>query len=506
MMPGTLYFYAVTLSFFLGIALASATSIGYSEALLACVVASALVGMYFYRGKHLLHAVCCCILLGSACGVFRFEYGEHRASHDLDVYEEQQVVVFGVVVREPDTRERTTHLVVRVDAVGTTSEEGMVLVLHERLSPVVYGDRVEVTGMLSQPTSFDTDFGRQFHYREYLRAQGIDHVMTYPDVRVISHGAGWRFVAALLVFKHAVSASIETALRAPEAGLALGLVLGERQALGKDLLAVFRNAGLIHIVVLSGYNIAIMIEACMRLLTWIPPRTRSVIGGGIIFCFVVMVGPTATVLRAAVMASLVLIARATGRTYAILRALVVAGVLMVLVNPYLLMYDPGFQLSFLATLGLIALVPMLERACGWLPSCLGAKDYLLSTIAAQVMTLPLIMYAMGSVSIFAVVANVLVLPVIPVAMLLTAITGGVGMLSEAAAFVVGYPTYLILHYVMVQSSFFGTLPYGMFVLPPFSFTWVIALYIGMGSVMGLWAAYKKSPPKVVPSMDSPMPF
>ena len=131
-----------------------------------------------------------------------------------------------------------------------------------------------------------------------------------------------------------------------------------KRALGKDLEEVFRTVGIIHIVVLSGYNIMIVADAIMRVLAlFFFPRTRLIIGVGTIALFAILVGLSATVVRASMMAALVLIARGTGRQYAVLRALAFAGTVMLLINPYLLVYDPVFQLSFLATLGLILLSP-----------------------------------------------------------------------------------------------------------------------------------------------------
>jgi competence protein ComEC len=500
------YFFAATLSFFLGVAWGSLDAVGMSEGLLVAALAVATLSLYYTGGRRSAHLLFFVICTGVALGALRYELAYTQVPHDLDAFESHTVTLQGVVIREPDMRERSTQLVVEVKNISGVEATGVVLVFHERLSEVAYGDTVEVAGTLTLPKSFETDFGRAFEYRTYLLAQGIDHTMTYPKVTVLESGAGSEFVAMLLSFKQKLSSAIDTALRAPEAGVAKGILLGEKQALGKELLASFRDAGLIHIVVLSGYNIAIMIEACMKLLSFLSLRIRCIIGSFIIVCFVLMVGLSATVLRAAIMATLVLIARATGRTYDILRALILAGVLMVSINPFLLMYDPGFQLSFLATLGLIVLVPLLERSTTWLPTLAGAKDFFLSTLAAQIMTFPLIAYIMGSVSLVAIVANVAVLPFIPLAMLLTTIVGCVGLISAPAAFTIGYPAYLVLKYVVALGEVLGNMSHASVALPPFSFAWVVALYIGIGISIGVFAMHKKPPSKPHASMGDPIPF
>ena len=165
-------------------------------------------------------------------------------------------------------------------------------------------------------------------------------------------------LAILFIFKQKFIKALEAVIPEPQAGLGEGLLLGVNEALGDELKTAFRKTGIIHIVVLSGYNVMIVAEAIMRLLAfWFTPWIRLLIGliaiGG--FAFLVGLGPT--VVRASLMAALILVARATGRHYAVLRSLMFAGLVMLIFNPHLLVFDPGFQLSFLATLALIWLAP-----------------------------------------------------------------------------------------------------------------------------------------------------
>jgi competence protein ComEC len=503
------YFYTVALGAVLGVAFGSSSTFGVFESLVLGVLALGFCGLYVVQGRQCTYvyaALCCASIMA---GALHAHYALAHMSHELDAFEGKHVELTGVVVREPERRERTTHLTVEVERVDFRDVHGTVLVFHDRLSQVAYGDRVVIQGEVSRPDAFTTEFGRTFNYAGYLRAQGIDHTVIYPQVEVLSGGEGLHIVSALYTFKQSLSASIDAALRAPESGLALGILLGEKQALGKELLDTFRNAGLIHIVVLSGYNIALLIAACMWVLRRFSLRAQNIIGGMLIIGFVTMVGPSATVLRAAVMAALVLVARATGRTYAILRALVIAGLLMLIVNPFLLLYDPGFQLSFLATFGLIALASHFERPLGRVPNFLGAREYLVATLAAQIMTFPIIAYSIGSVSAVAVMANVLVLPVIPYAMLLAAFVGFVGFISEGTAFLLGYPAYLVLKYVIVLGEFFGGVPYASFTLPPFSFVWVVGMYVFIGACVLMYqmrSTLQNLPPKPTASMGDPIPF
>jgi competence protein ComEC len=273
---------------------------------------------------------------------------------------------------------------------------------------------------------------------------------------------------------------IEGVINEPQAGLGKGLLLGVKQALGEDLEAVFRKAGIIHIVVLSGFNIMIVVEFVMFMLAFFFKRkTRALVGLVAVACFALMVGLSATVVRASIMASLLLIAGALGRSYNTIRALLLAGAVMVFINPYLLLYDIGFQLSFMATLGLILIAPRFETLAteGFLK--LGIKDYLFSTVATQIAVLPLLLFYMGEVSVVAILVNLLVLPIVPVAMLATFVSGVVMLVDPSIAVPSSYLTHLILSYIIVVATWLASLPLATVAVPEFSVVSVALSYLAM---------------------------
>lgn len=159
---------------------------------------------------------------------------------------------------------------------------------------------------------------------------------------------------------------------------------------------------------------------------------------------------------------------------------------MLLFNPHLLVFDPGFQLSFVATLGLILLAPRLEELLGHVPSVIGVREFLVATLATQMFVLPLLLYQIGEFSVVAVVVNVLVLPMVPVAMLLTFITGIVGLVSTSAALPIAYMTHASLSYIIIVATWFAALPFASFVVPPFPFVLMVMMYVGLGYVLWRW--------------------
>ena len=176
------------------------------------------------------------------------------------------------------------------------------------------------------------------------------------------------------------------------------------------------------------------------------------------------------------MATLALIARATGRNYDIARALILAGALMIFFNPLLLVYDVSFQLSFMATIAVIFLSPKIEKYFLWVTEKFGLRDIISVTTAAYLFVMPFILYKMGNLSFVALPANVLILPFIPFTMLLGFLTGFVGLICYFLAVPVGYVTYLFLHYELGIIGFFSNLPFAAFFMSDFPLILTLLIY------------------------------
>ena len=284
----------------------------------------------------------------------------------------------------------------------------------------------------------------------------------------------------LFTQKHTFQSAIENAILQPMAGLGEGVLLGVRGALPDDLESAFRTTGIIHIVVLSGYNIMIVVEWLTYVLAFFfGPRMRMVLGIIAIATFVLLVGASATAVRAGVMASLLLVARGTGRTYAVLRALFLAAVCMLIANPFLLVHDPGFQLSFLATIGLIVLASKIESYVVGIPERFGLRTIVTATLATQIFVLPLLLYQTGLFSVVSLVVNALVLPMVPVAMMLTFVTGVTGTILASVGLMFGFIASLSLSYIVWIAEVFAALPFAAFSVDAFPFWVVCVLYVGL---------------------------
>lgn len=174
----------------------------------------------------------------------------------------------------------------------------------------------------------------------------------------------------------------------------------------------------------------------MKIFSFLPRNIGAYFGILAILLFVLMTGANSTALRAGIMASLMIFARATGRNYDVARTMILAAVLMIFINPFVLVYDVSFQLSFIATIGVIFYAPRFEKYFRWITPKLGLRDIVSVTTAVYIFVLPFILYKMGNLSIVALPANILILPLIPFTMLFGFLSGFLGffMVCSSSSF------------------------------------------------------------------------
>lgn len=220
---------------------------------------------------------------------------------------------------------------------------------------------------------------------------------------------GWRQKMVLLLQKW---------LPTPMSSLAAGILLGVKEQMPREFYQQLVNTGTLHIVAASGFNVMVVAGVLMKL-TLLVLRRGSAIGVGVvgIWLYVMLAGATAAVVRAGVMGSLTLVAYGFGRPAEAKRLLWVTVVVMLLVQP-LMIVDIGFQLSVAATAGLL----YIESWMGSWPRHKFLVNYLYPTLAASVASAPIILWHFGRVAWISPVANMLILPVVPLIMLLTALT------------------------------------------------------------------------------------
>lgn len=392
--------------------------------------------------------------------------------------------VHGVVIQEPIRTDVSQRIILHIHTSDILEARTDIEVLTRRVPKYQVGDMLNVAGRFEPP---EREEGR--------RPQNIVAFSSFPTVTL--EGKDARSLAALLaVIKHAFEERIEFMLPEPHSALLKGLLLGNRESIPGDIKEDLRRSGTSHIVALSGYNITLVGRALMWLLLFlaIPFQAALWIAIAGIILFVLMTGASASVVRAGIMGILVLLAEREGRAYYITNALAAAGALMLLYDPYILRFDVGFGLSFLAAMGIVYVAPYFNekaRTFGYIAGEIKPwQKIFIETVAAQVAVLPLLVYVFGTVSLVSPLANLVILIAVPYAML----TGFIATLSVflwQGFAVVGWVTWFFLEYIFVMAHLAALFPGASFATGPWALIPIIAAY-----AVFVWRAYKEYARKI----------
>jgi len=360
----------------------------------------------------------------------------------LTAYEQlrgKTIVINGIVSDDAD-EDKQGNTVMRLKDIsfGEHHLPGQLWISLAKKLPVERSDRVTVRGAL-------TDGFGTFSSSMYRATLEKDVRPEPGDVAL--HVRDW------------FSGLVRKAIPEPESSLGVGFLVGQRRSLPETLDSALKLAGLTHIVVASGYNLTILVRLARRLFEKVSKHLATVASGGLILCFVAVTGLSPSMSRAGLVAGLSLAAWYYGRKFHPLVLLAIAVVVTVLVNPLYAWGDIGWQLSFAAFAGVMILAPLLQafyfgdKKPGIVRQILG------ETIAATLMTAPILISTFGYISNVAIVANLLILPLVPLAMLLTFIAGIGALVFGGAATLFGFPAHLLLTYMVKTTEYFAGLPW-----------------------------------------------
>ena len=491
-MTGAKAFFYCCVVFCAGVGLASLIKIPgmVLTALLGAAFLVILAGLVLRKTAFVLVGL---FLLAALLGFLRFDAVWDRA-HDNELArlgQNNTVGTFeGLVVDDPVFAASGQQITVQPQ--GTA---GKILVTADIYPEYRYGDLLKISGTLQAPEAFDG-----FDYPDYLAKSGIYSTMKQPQLDKIASGKGNAVIAFLFGAKHRLELGIEQSMPSPQDNLLEAILLGDQTKLSgcsaKEVQAAtdagdrcaklkeqFNIAGLRHLAAVSGEHITIMTEVLMVLLLGVGLWRGQAFWGTLAFIwlFIAMIGLPASAVRAGIMGTFMLLAQKIGRPADAFRIVVIAATLMVLQNPLVLRFDAGFQLSFLAVIGMVFLAKPIEARLRFIPktSWLDMRGALSATLSAQILTLPIQIFSFGYISTYAVFANLLAAPVVPFITIFGFVLAIVGAASSWLAWLVMFPMWLALTYVLFIAKFFTDLPDSSFQMPvPF---WPVAIvYLAAG--------------------------
>ncbi len=416
----------------------------------------------------------------------------------------RDVTLVGWVAGEPDVRDAVVNLRVRVTEATvrnlahpdglTQAMEGDVLVSVPRFPVIAYGSVVTVTGALNEP--FES---AEFSYRDYLAREGIYSTMYLPRIRVGASNQGWKPLAAIYQLKSSAADTIEQLIPAPASGLLKAIMLGDKSGLPDQLEDDFRTVGLSHLIAISGFHVSIILILVLGVLdVGFRPKTAAIITIVVLILYAVLVGLRPSVIRATFMGIGFLIGtRFLGRRNNTISILASIAIGITLINPDQIT-NVGFQLSFAATLSLALYGQMLAT---WLKNWVHNNlfepnaaikrllNILAITLAAQILTLPIVAYHFEQVALVSLLANLIVVPVQPILMIIGVLATLIGSAFLPLGKLVGWVAWLLLTFTIRAVELLAQIPFASVPIQVNEFT-LIFTYVMIGAMT--WYLYQEA--------------
>jgi len=394
----------------------------------------------------------------------------------------KKVKMTGKVVEEPDVRSDRVKLTVGVENVEGFDNKikGRVLVTADHYH---YGDKLKIKGELKEPAVFDN-----FNYKKYLEKDHIYGVMYFPEVELIKEQkSAYKY---LLSFKNKARQLIYNNFSPPQSEILGAMLLGDKQKLSDSLKEGLNKAGLRHVTAVSGMHVAIIMSAALALLVGLGLSRSYAFWGALLLIalFTALTGFQVSTVRAASLGGLFLVGQYLGRKKASYRALALVAVVMLLFNPLLLKRSVGFQLSFLAVLGIMSTGSIIKSYLKRIPEWAGLRSILAMTFSAQLFVLPVLVYHFGRFSLITPLSNILVIPLLPYLMGLGFLFLLGGLIWSRLGWLLALPLWLLVTFVVKVVQFLSKFP---FLYQSVSVGWFFLVAYYLLLALAIWRLKKR---------------
>ena len=406
----------------------------------------------------------------------------------------QKFILTGFVVSEPEIKGERQQLVIKITRInGHPCHSSKVIMITSSSGRYFYKEKIVLQGKLKSPPIF-----KDFNYRNYLKRQRIYSLIYYPKILFLDKHTKNPFTLgyrAILSVKDRLRKTINKNLPSPQNILLRSLLLGDKKSLPKEIKNEFNLAGIRHIAAISGMHIIILINILMFFLLalGVSRKTAFYFIAIFILLFVTIIGFQASAIRASIMGFLAILAEAFSRQRDFFISIAFVAALMLLINP-LLMLNVGFQLSFLAVLGINYLMPIILNWLKFWTKFPQLKNTFAMSLAAYFATLPILIYNFGYFSLVAPITNLFVIPILPLILGLGIIAVIIGLGLPSIAFILFLLCWFLLTYILKIAKFFSSLPFAALNI---HISWMIILiiYLSLGYI--IWQHQRKERFKIV---------
>ena len=466
------------ISFIVGISLGSISEISQLIILGFLIFALILISVFWKYKRIALFGFC---LLFFSLGIWLHQsFCSRIENNELKNYINQEVVFTSIVSNQPVQKEKTSKIEIQLQEI-----QGKILITSSKYPEYEYGDKLKITGKLEEPPTF-----KDFDYKDYLARNGIYALMFFPKIEFLERGLGNSAVKSIFYSKKKLKQGVDEIMSLPQSGLLAGLMFGDEDDTSKEWLEKFNLTGTRHITAVSGMNITIISALILNFLLVLGFWRHQAFYLSVIFIifFILMIGAPASAIRAGIMGIIFLIAQYLGRVSNASGVIIFSAGLMLFFNP-LLLTDIGFQLSFLAVMGLIYLQPIFLNLLKKVPNNFELRYSLASTLSAQFFTFPVLIYNFGQIPLTGPFANVLIVPLLPVITVLGFVISFLAIFSSSSALIISFPVWLMLTYILKIVDFAFKMPHTNLMIENISWIWVFVFYLVLG--FGLWRFREK---------------
>jgi len=323
-----------------------------------------------------------------------------------------------------------------------------------------YGDILKIRGTLVLPKAARNPGG--FNYQLYLKINGINALIYTDASNVQKVGKVKTSILKNLVYnldsgiKHVYYATMSRR----EAGVLTSMIIGDRSGLEEDIQEDFVKSGVMHILAISGFNIAVILYFANFLLSQVKSGLKYLFLIILVVFYAIMAGGSPSVTRAALMAVIYLIGKMIGRNSDPLNSLSLSAFIILLINP-LMLFDIGFQLSYMATLSLIIFYPIIMKK---MPMFIPNKisEIVAGSISSQLIIVPLFTNYFYGVSLVSIFTNLIVIPLSSLLIPLGLLSGFLGFLNLKLAFIINLINSNIIRVIIYITDAFSTLNFAYF--------------------------------------------
>ena len=465
-----LFFFSI-LFFLLGIVIAS-----LKLGLLTLIIITLSLAFIFSLFKKLSSLIL--ITLFILLGFFYLTWNNFQYYNHSIIFNEP-ISFEGVVIDEPTKNLEKQTLILQLHDL-----EGRLIIKTSLYPQYHYGDVLLIKGNIYPPPPD--------YYGRYLKKEGVQGTVSFAKISVLRRGEGSLVKRSLINIKQSIVIAYHQLLPFNKASFLAGMTLGEKGGLSKSFLNNLSLSGTRHLTALSGLHLTIVIFIVFGVLNYFLPRkTTSWLTLFFILLFLALTGFKLSASRAVLMAFLAILAKETNRLYSPRNALALAALVLILINPYVLVFDVGFQLSFLAVIGIVYLSPIIKKMLRLKnKGFLGWKESLSITIAAQLAVAPILIGQFGNFTLTSFLSNILILFTVPVVMILGYLISLIYYIFYPLAVVLSWLVSFLLSYQILIINLFSRWAISF---NPYINIWIVLLYyLLLATIVYIFKRYEET--------------